>query len=143
MCVHVSVCVCVCALTETYETQQGWERSLEGGMIDIETRQWARECHSGQESVTERKERGKEGGRGKETEIQYIREIGMERLGESKATISQMIPPPPLSGLLGCQWMPLLPEPPPPVREDQLARVSSPDTPSQCVCVCVCVCVLF
>ena len=76
----------MCALTETYETQQGWERSLEGGMIDIETRQWARECH-----------REREGGR--------------ERKGESKATISQMIPPPPLSGLLGCQWMPLLPEP--------------------------------
>ena len=54
-----------------------------------------------------------------------------------------MIPPPPLSGLLGCQWMPLWPDPPPPAREDQLARVSSPDTPSQCVCVCVCVCACF
>ena len=45
----------MCALTETYETQQGWERSLEGGMIDIETRQWARKCH--------REEGEREGGR--------------------------------------------------------------------------------
>ena len=64
MCVHVSVCVCVCvcALTETYETQQGWERSLEGGMIDIETRQWARECHRG-EGECHREEGEREGGR--------------------------------------------------------------------------------
>ena len=53
MYMHVSVCVCV--LTETYETQQGWERSLEGGMIDIETRQWARECHREREGGRERK----------------------------------------------------------------------------------------
>ena len=54
---YVHACECVCALTETYETQQGWERSLEGGMIDIETRQWARECHR---EEGERKERGRE-----------------------------------------------------------------------------------